>query len=114
MHDNGFVEEFRLRPRRADHDRAVFEIIERSFLFLVLYLVVGKRGMAARAPIHDPVAAIDEPVVIHHFEHGFHGHGKIGIEGVARARPVARGSHTAYLRFNAMACALHELVDSLH
>ncbi len=69
----------RLRARRRDHDVVLVRLACRALLAphdgiadvpevavvrLVLDLVVGERGAAARAPVHDVVAFIDQPFVV--------------------------------------------------
>ena len=64
---------------------------------LVLHLVVGERRAATRAPVHDVVAAVDQPLVIEVAEDLRHGGGEAFIHGEALALPVGRVAEHALL-----------------
>ncbi len=60
--------------------------------FLVLGLLVRQRGPAARAPVDDVFAPVDEPFVVKLHEHFAHRAGEPFVHGKALAVPVAGGA----------------------
>src|SRR5581483_561605 len=65
--------------------------------FLVIDFEVGKRGLAARAPVDQAERAVYQPLAIETDENFAHRARKPGIEREALAAPVARGAQTAQL-----------------
>ncbi len=106
VHGDGDVGEDRLRPRGGDGDvlaaslpgvveERVADVPEVALRLVVLDLQVGDGGVAARAPVGDPLAAIDEAVVVELDEGGADGLGGPGSRvkhsrcPVGRRRPAA-------------------------
>ena len=75
--------------------------------FLVLDLEVGDRRLEHRVPVHQPLAAVDQPFLVERHEHFEDGFGQALVHGEALAAPVGRGAQplqlvddrTARLRF---------------
>src|SRR5439155_11273159 len=63
----------------------------------VLDLLVGERGLAARAPVDDAMAAIDQAFFVELPEHQQHGAGVLLVEGEALAAPVGGDPEPAEL-----------------
>ncbi len=59
--------------------------------------VIGKRCQASRAPVDEPIAAIDQPFVVKTYENLDHGLGQALIHGEAGSFPVARAADTLQL-----------------
>ena len=76
-------------------------------------LEIGERGLAARAPGDEPLAAVDEPLVIEALEDVAHRARRTGVHGEDEARPVARGAQDLHLLADAAAVLVHELPDPL-
>ena len=73
---------FALRQRIAD-------IVEVAGYVLVVDLQVGEGGGAARAPVDDALAAVDQPLVVEADEGGAHRPARSLVQGEALASPVA-------------------------
>lgn len=58
----------------------------------MIHFVIRKGGMAARAPVDDIFALVDQPFLIELHEHLAHGTGQIVVHGETLARPVHRGA----------------------
>ena len=80
--------------------------------FLVLHFEIGERGLAARAPVDDVVAAIDESLFVQAHEGFAHGAREAGIEREAFARPVATDAGALHLLDDASAVFLFPLPDA--
>ena len=95
VHGHGGVAEHRLGPGGGHLDPAVAvheRVADRgqvSGYGLVRALEVRKHGGAARAPVHQPFAAVDEAFVIEADERLAHGAGQARIHGETLAGPVA-------------------------
>ena len=66
-------------------------VADRDELALVVGVVdldVGQRGEAARAPVDDPLGAVDQPVVVQPLEDRLDGPGQPLVHGEPLARPV--------------------------
>ncbi len=100
---DGDVAEHRLGARRRDRDVAlavrerIADVPERAVLLLGLDLEVGDRGLQHRVPVDEPLAAVDEPVLVQADEGRLHGARHPGIHGEAVAAPVDRGAEPAHL-----------------
>jgi hypothetical protein len=108
MHRDGGVAEHGLRTRGGDHQvrpavvqarqaggvgaggDGVAQMPEFAVRLLRLRLLVGERGEAARAPVDDAVAAVDEPLLVQTHEHLAHRRGELRVQREAGARPVRR------------------------
>ncbi len=97
VHDKNLVQKFRFWTRGANDNRPVFKIVKFGFLLFVFDLVIGKSGLATRAPIHDAIPAVHESVVVHHFKHRAHGATWSFIHRVGLTRPIARSAHLPHL-----------------
>ena len=76
-------------------------------------LLVGQRGLAARAPVDDVLAAVDEPLVVELLEHGAHGKRAAGVHGKPLALPVAGAAERLELVDDGAAVLFLPLPDSL-
>ena len=81
---------------QAPHDR-IAHVPEVAVVGLMLHLVVGERRAAARAPVDDVVALVDEPLVVELGEDLGDGAGAALVEGKAFASPVGRVAKHALL-----------------
>ena len=89
-------------------------MIEIAALFAVLDLKVGQRGMAARAPIGDALAAIDKPLLVEIDESRAHGAAGAVVERERRAGPVAGCADALNLFIDAAAVLIDPLPDALY
>ena len=97
MHGQAGVAELRLRPHRAQGDRAVLDVDELVVALLALDLDVRENGLALRAPVDDAVVAVDQPFFPEPHERLPHRAHEPGVHREALARPVARGAETPEL-----------------
>ncbi len=94
------IAQHRLRPGRSDdHHLPVFaaldrvgEVPERRLLLPVDHLKIGEGRHAPRTPGDDPLAAVDQPLVVEVLEDVAHRPGRPRIHGEEKPRPVARSS----------------------
>jgi hypothetical protein len=97
------VAEHRLRPggRHADRAGAVGQrVAEQGQLagdLLVLDLDVGQGGQAARAPVDDPPAPVQQPLLVEGDEHLADGLGEALVHGEALPGPVHRVAEALHL-----------------
>ena len=80
---------------------------------LVLHLDVAEGGVAARAPVDDPAAAVDDPLFVEADEHGAHRPVEPFVHGEALPRPVAGEAEAAHLLGDAPPVALLPLPHPL-
>ena len=112
VHRHGGIARQRLGARRRDHDvvdvqrplharraahHGVAHVPEVAVVGLVLHLVVRERRAAARTPVDDVVALVDEPFVEELREHLRHGLRAAFVEREALALPVRRVAEHALL-----------------
>ena len=112
VHRHGGIARQRLGARRRDHDvvdvqrplhtrraahHGVAHVPEVAVVGLVLHLVVRERRAAARTPVDDVVALVDEPLVEELREHLRHGLRAAFVEREALALPVRRVAEHALL-----------------
>ena len=101
VHGDGGVAEHRLGPGGRDDDRRVAVAVpdgdELAVVVAVLDLDVGQRGQAARAPVDDPLGAVDQAVVEHPLEDGLHRAGQALVHREALAGPVDAVAEPAHL-----------------
>ena len=70
MHRDRGVAQHRLRARRGDDDRfaavgeRIADLPELALLLLGVDFEIGHRGAELRVPVDEPLAAIDEPVLV--------------------------------------------------
>jgi hypothetical protein len=81
---------------------------------LAVHLLVGERGLAARTPMDDVIAAIDEPLLVQGDEDLAHRPGQPRVEGEAFARPIARATQGVELRPDAAVLFFLPAPDSGH
>ena len=114
----------RLRPGGGDRDRLagrlalvveerVADVPEVAFLLAMHHLQVGEGGLAARAPVDDPLASIDQPLLIEVVEGGADGLGRAFVHGEAFAAPVGRGAQPPVLVEDARTASVDERPDAL-
>ena len=100
---DGDVAEHRLGTRGRDGHvtlavrERIADVPERAVLLLGLHLEVGHRRLQHRIPVDEPLAAVDEPVLVQADECRLHGTRHPGIHGEAVAAPVDRGAEPAHL-----------------
>jgi hypothetical protein len=80
----------------------------------VIDLDVGQRRQAARAPVDDPLRAVDEPVVEEPLEHCLHRAGQALVHGEALAGPVHAVAQPAHLAEDLPPRLSFPLPDPLH
>ena len=78
-----------------------------------LHLEVAERGHAARAPVDDVVAAVDEALLVEGDEDLAHGARQPGVHREALAAPVEREAHQPELLQDLAAALLLPLPDAL-
>ena len=103
------VAEHRLGARGGDHDvflpidrldERIAQIPQVAVFFLVLRLVVGDGRRAMRAPVHDALAAVNQPVMVPVAKDLAHRSGVVGIHGEVRIGEVDRAAHALDLLDN--------------
>ena len=70
----------------------VLQVPEVAVTLLLLGLLVGERRQAARAPVDDVVAAVDQPLLVEPDEHLAHRPRESLVQGEVGAAPVAARS----------------------
>ena len=102
------------------HDQAlvgvldvVLDLPQMPLLVLVVDLVVGKGGVAARAPVDDVLAPVDQAFPVELHEDLAHGAGEALVHGEAQALPVHGAAHGVDLVQDAAAVLLAPLPDAL-
>ena len=111
--------EHRLRPRSRDHDHfitahdRVADVPQAALGFLVLHFQIGKRGLAARAPVDDVIAPINQTLFVQPDERLAHGARKSGVQREMFARPVAAHARALHLFDDAPAVLLLPLPHAL-
>ena len=128
VHRDGRVAREGLGTGRGDHDvvlvglalhaeggadDGVAHVPEVAVVGLVLDLVVREGGAAARAPVHDVVAAVDEVLLVHLGEDLGDGAGEALVHREALVRPVAGAAEGAKLADDRAAVLLLPLPDAL-
>ncbi len=101
---------------RHDHGLVALAVLQRDQLavvVLVVHLDVGDGGQAARAPVDDPLGAVDQLVVVELLEDGLDGAGQALVHGEALARPVDAVAEAAHLAEDAAAVLLLPPPDPL-
>ena len=78
-------------------------VVERPVRLAVHDLEVRDGGPAARAPVDDVTAAVDQPLVVELHEGVAHRPGEIGVEREALAAPVERAAEPPQLRLDRVA-----------
>ncbi len=111
VHRHGRIAEHRLRPggrhrhsvrlARPGVDHRIVHVPEMPRYGLVKDFVVGHGRLQHRVPVHQPFAAVDEPVAKQPVERVSHGAGADRIEREPRAVPVAATAHLLELAENA-------------
>ena len=111
------VGEDRRRPHGGDRDVAgavgkrIADVRERVVFVLVLDLEVRQRGLVARAPVDDPVRAVDPAALVEVDEPAHDGAVVALVHREARAPVVERGAELAELAHDRAAVALEPLLD---
>src|ERR1051325_3122122 len=109
IYRDGGVAEHRLGSRRGDHEKVVgadhpiTDVVEAALRLFVNNFEIGDSRLAARAPVHDVLAAIDQAVFIERDEDLAHRAREARIEREALARPVARGPQAQHLLLDGVA-----------
>ena len=95
-------------------DDRVTQTVERSVGFLVLHFFVGERRAAARTPVDDVVASIDQAFIVESDELLPHRPAQSGVQRERGPSPVRRGSDGAQLVQDDTAGLFDPLPDTLH
>ena len=120
MHRHGRIAQNRLRPRRSHSDRAVARlgpvahVPEVRIALLVVHLQIRDGRAAARAPVHQIGAAINEPLIVEAHERLAHGARKPLVHGKALAFPVTRHAQPTMLLRDALVVDVLPLPHPLH
>ena len=107
-----------LGARGCDHDRLVAsdhgitDVPQAALGLFVLDFEIGQRGLAARAPVDDVIALVDESLFVQPHEGFAHRARQAGIEREALARPVAADAGALHLLDDAAAVLLFPLPDA--
>src|SRR5206468_8252396 len=111
------IGEDRRGPHRRDRDFAgavgerIAEVRERVVFVLVLDLEIRERRLVARAPVDDPVRAVDEAALVEVDEPAHDGAVVALVHREARAPVVERGTELPELAHDGAAVALEPLLD---
>ena len=124
MHRHGRIAEHRLRPRRGQGhairlaglgiDDGIVEIPETARHGLVKDLVIADGCLQHRVPVHQPLAAIDQPVAEHLEERVPHRPGALRIEREAGPLPIAATAHLLELAEDPLFVVVLPLPDPGH
>ena len=120
MHRDRRVPQHRLGARGGDDQMAaavlerITQVPERAVLVARLDLEVGHRRLQHRVPVHQALAAIDEPLVEEAHEHLGHAARELLVHREVLARPVARGAQPAHLARDGGARLLLPRPHALH
>ena len=106
------VADLGLRPHRAERERPVLDVDELRVALLALHLEVGEHRLAARAPVDDVVALVDQALLPEAHEDLAHRPREAGVHGEALPRPVARGPQPLELADDGAARFLLPLPDA--
>jgi hypothetical protein len=119
MDRDGRIAQHRLGTRRRDDDlsgpvrEGIADVPESALPLLVLDLDIRERGVTARAPVHQAVGAIDEPLAVESHEDLDHRAGKPFVHREPLARPVAGGAEPPQLPDDRPARLFLPLPDAL-
>ena len=94
-------------------DGGVVDIIQAAIDVPVLHLQVGEGGGAARAPVDDALAAVDEALAVEVDEDVADGPAGAGVQGEALAGPVAGDAEAVVLGLDAASIARHPVPYAL-
>ena len=112
MHGQAGVAELGLGPHGAERERTVLDVDELRVALLALDFQVGEHRLAARAPVHDAVVAIDQPLVVEPHEDLAHRPREPRVHREAQTRPVAGGAQLLELADDRAAGFLLPLPDA--
>ena len=91
----------------------VADVPERALFLLAHHLQIGDGGVQHRIPVHQSLAAIDQPLFVQAHEHLGHRRRQPRVHGEALARPIGRGAHAAQLPRDGVARLGFPLPDPL-
>ncbi len=94
-------------------DDGIADLPELALGLLVHHFQIAERGDAARTPVHDVVAAIDQPFFIEPHESFAHRARELLVHGEVLARPVDRIAQPLHLLEDVAAVVLLPLPDAL-
>ena len=103
MHGNGGVAQHGLRPGGGDHDLAgavlqrIGEVPVEAIDLAGLDLQVGDGGLEVRVPVHQPLVAVDQLLLVQGDEDLADGGRQALVEGEAFAAPIAGGAQALQL-----------------
>ena len=119
MHADGGVAGDGLGTGGGDGDAAgavgqmVTDLPQLALVGLVFHFVIGQGRMAARAPVDDVVALVDQAFVVELHEDLAHGGGQAFVHGEAQARPVHGSAQGADLVEDAVTVVFAPLPHAL-
>ena len=99
VHSNSSIAQHGLRPRCCDHEvpfargERVTKVPQVSVFFLLQHFEVGKRRVQNRVPVDQPLAAVDQALLMQPYENLGHRRGQIVVHGESVASPVDAGAH---------------------
>ena len=124
MHRHGRIAQHRLGPRRGQGhalrlarlgvDDRIVEVPEVALHGLVKDFVVADGRLQHRVPVHQPLAAINEPVAEHLEERMPHRPGALRIEREAGPLPIAGAAHLLELAEDPLLVVVFPLPDAGH
>ena len=125
VHRDRHVRDNRLRPRSGDDDvlvrhvarfvqQRIADVPETSLNFFVLYLEIRERRLAAWAPVDDPLAPVDQPLVVQLRERRSNGQLRAFIHREDLAVPITRGAQPGMLVRDHAPILAHPLPHPLH
>ncbi len=121
MYHHGRIAQHGLGPGRGHHDIFILLVFDRIFNpvkrardITVFHFFIGKRGLAARAPVDDIMTAVNQPAFIETAEDLGHGSGVIIVHGESDAVPVAGAAQALKLLDNRVTVFFSPLPDALY
>src|ERR1700722_16051908 len=118
INGDGSVTEHRFRTRGCDYqfqitaDNRINNVPQVALRFLVLHFEVGNGGLAARAPVHHVLAAINKTLFVEPYEGFAHRAREAGIESETRAGPIAAYAGALHLLDDLAAILFFPLPDA--
>ena len=91
----------------------ITQVPQRTGLVVVLHFQIGNGGMERRVPVHQPLATVDQPVLVQTDKGLLHRSGHALIHGEALTAPIHRTAQAANLTGNGAAGLLLPLPDLL-
>ena len=119
VHGDRTVAQHGFRARGGHHQltgaigQRIGEMPEMALGLAVLHFQVRDRGLEMRIPVHQPLVAINEALLVQFHKHFQHRLGQALVQGEALTRPVTAGAQPAQLLQDRPAAFLFPLPDPL-